>query len=52
MSPTVGNTWPISRRSARDPALADLHPHRERGSSAYMWHLFDRLDDLRQLLRP
>jgi len=35
-----------------DPALADLHPHRERGSSAYVWHLFDRLDDLRPLLKP
>ena len=32
-----------------DPALADLHPHREQGSSAYIWHLFDRLDDLRPL---
>ena len=36
----------------QDPALADLHPHRERGSSAYVWHLFDRLDDLRPLLKP
>ena len=36
----------------QDPALADLHPHRERGSAAYVWHLFDRLDDLRPLLRP
>ncbi len=35
-----------------DPALADLHPHRENGSSAYIWHLFDRLDDLRPLLKP
>jgi uncharacterized protein (DUF1330 family) len=35
----------------QDPALADLHPHREQGSSAYVWHLFDRLDDLRPLLR-
>jgi uncharacterized protein (DUF1330 family) len=35
-----------------DPALAGLHPHRERGTSAYVWHLFDRLDDLRPLLRP
>lgn len=35
-----------------DPALADLHPHREAGSSSYVWHLFDRLDDLRPLLRP
>ena len=29
--------------SYRDPALADLHPHRERGTSAYVLHLFDRL---------
>ncbi len=36
----------------QDPALADLHPHRERGTSAYVWHLFDRLDDLRPILRP
>jgi uncharacterized protein (DUF1330 family) len=35
-----------------DPALADLHPHRENGSSAYVWQLFDRLDDLRPLLKP
>jgi uncharacterized protein (DUF1330 family) len=34
-----------------DPALADLHPHREQGSSKYVWHLFDRLDDLRPLLK-
>jgi uncharacterized protein (DUF1330 family) len=34
-----------------DPALADLHPHRENGSAAYIWHVFDRLDDLRPLLR-
>jgi len=34
-----------------DPDLADLHPHREAGSSAYVWHLFDRLDDLRPLLK-
>lgn len=34
-----------------DPALADLHPHRENGSSNYVWHLFDRLDDLRPLLK-
>jgi uncharacterized protein (DUF1330 family) len=35
-----------------DPRLADLHPHREKGASSYVWHLFDRLDDLRSLLRP
>lgn len=34
-----------------DPALSDLHPHRERGASRYIWHLFDRLDDLRPLLK-
>jgi uncharacterized protein (DUF1330 family) len=34
-----------------DPDLSDLHPHREDGSSAYVWHLFDRLDDLRPLLK-
>lgn len=33
-----------------DPALADLHPHRENGASGYVWQLFDRLDDLRGLL--
>ena len=35
-----------------DPELADLHPHREAGGGNYVWHLFDRLDDLRPLLRP
>lgn len=34
-----------------DPRLADLHPHRVRGSSGYIWHLFDRLEDLRPLLK-
>ena len=34
-----------------DPDLADLHPHREKGGGNYVWHLFDRLDDLRPLLR-
>jgi len=34
-----------------DPALADLHPHREQGTSDYVWHLFDKLDDLRPLLK-
>lgn len=34
-----------------DPALTDLHPHREAGASAYIWHLFDKLDDLRPLLK-
>ncbi len=34
-----------------DPDLADLHVHRENGASSYVWHLFDRLDDLRPLLK-
>jgi len=34
-----------------DPDLADLHPHREAGGGNYVWHLFDKLDDLRPLLR-
>jgi uncharacterized protein (DUF1330 family) len=33
-----------------DPELADLHPHRVNGTSGYIWHLFDRLDDLRPVL--
>lgn len=35
----------------KDPALADLHPHREQGTANYIWHLFDRLDDLRPILK-
>jgi uncharacterized protein (DUF1330 family) len=34
-----------------DPKLADLHPHRLSGTSDYIWHLFDKLDDLRPLLK-
>ena len=34
-----------------DPKLADLHPHREKGAGNYVWHLFDKLDDLRPLLK-
>lgn len=34
-----------------DPTLADLHPHREAGGRNYVWHLFDRLEDLRPLLK-
>jgi len=33
-----------------DPLLADLHPHREQGSDAYIWHLFDKIEDLRPIL--
>ena len=34
-----------------DPKLKDLHAHRVNGTSDYIWHLFDKLDDLRPLLR-
>lgn len=34
-----------------DPALSDLHPHRLRGTTRYVWHLFDQLADLRPLLK-
>ena len=34
-----------------DPALADLHPHRINGTNNYIWHLFDKLEDLRPLLK-
>ena len=34
-----------------DPALADLHPHRENGTRDYIWHLFDKLEDLRPILK-
>lgn len=34
-----------------DPRLADLHSHREKGASDYVWHLFDKLEDLRPLFK-
>ena len=34
-----------------DPALADLHQHRVDGTDGYIWHLFDKLDDLRPILK-
>jgi len=34
-----------------DPKLADLHPHREKGGGDYIWHLFDKLEDLRPVLK-
>ena len=34
-----------------DPALADLHPHRVNGTRDYVWHLFDKLEDLRSVLK-
>lgn len=34
-----------------DPKLADLHPHRGKGTDQYVWHLFDKLEDLRPILK-
>jgi uncharacterized protein (DUF1330 family) len=34
-----------------DPKIADLHPHREKGAGDYIWHLFDKLEDLRPVLK-
>jgi len=31
--------------------IADLHPHREKGAGDYIWHLFDKLEDLRPILK-
>ena len=38
-------------RYCNDPDLKDLHPHRINGTSNYIWQLFDKLDDLRALLK-
>ena len=35
-----------------DPKLTDLHPHRVNGTKDYIWHLFDKLEDLRPILKP
>lgn len=34
-----------------DPKLAALHPHRVKGTTDYVWHLFDKLEDLRPILK-
>jgi len=34
-----------------DPELTDLHPLRQNGTRRYIWWMFDRLEDLRPLLR-
>ncbi len=35
----------------QDPELADLHRLRENGTCRYIWWTFDRIEDLRPLLR-
>lgn len=34
-----------------DPETAQLHPHREKGLKDFVWHLFDRMEDLEPVLR-
>ena len=34
-----------------DPALSDLHPHRVNGTDGYIWHLFEKLEDLKPILK-
>jgi uncharacterized protein (DUF1330 family) len=34
-----------------DSKIADLHPHREKGTDNYIWHLFNKLEDLRPILK-
>jgi len=34
-----------------DPSLADLHPHRVNGTNRYIWHLCDKLEDLKPVLK-
>lgn len=34
-----------------DSKLADLHPHRINGTSDYIWHIFDKLEDFRPILK-
>jgi uncharacterized protein (DUF1330 family) len=39
------------RSYCNDPELNDLHPHRVNGTSGYIWHLFEKLEDLRPILK-
>ena len=43
------NLFNVANRD--DPKLVDLHPHRINGTSDYVWHLFDKLEDLRPILK-
>lgn len=38
-------------RYCHDPDLKDLHPHRIKGTRNYIWQLFDKLSDLRPILK-
>jgi len=34
-----------------DPELAELHSHRTNGTSECVWHIFDKLEDFRPILK-
>lgn len=34
-----------------DPELEDLHPHRELGVDDFVWHLFEKIENLRPVLK-
>ncbi len=38
-------------RYMSDPELQDLHPHREKGATDYVWQLFEKQDDFRGILK-
>jgi uncharacterized protein (DUF1330 family) len=44
-------TYEDFRSYIEDPNLADLHPHRVDGTSDYIWHLYDKLEDFRPILK-
>lgn len=44
-------TYEAFENYRNDPALKDLHAHRENGTSNYIWQLFDKLSDLRPILK-
>ncbi|WP_226665251.1 DUF1330 domain-containing protein [Metabacillus litoralis] len=34
-----------------DPEMAEFHPYRDKGLDQFVWHLFEKLDDLRPVLK-
>lgn len=45
------NSREAFEKYCNNPTLKDLHPHRINGTSNYVWHLFDKLTDLRPILK-
>jgi len=39
------------QNSINDPSLVDLHPHRINGTSDYVWHFYEKLEDSRRILK-